>query len=101
MKMNHGFWCLEYDIDQIPDCVDARAYFHTELCYDMPKKLWVPRDEYSGAWYPGCFPCRSYRAAKRHLKKHNEIPNGTRFRLVSKYVGGDRYLTKKQRCFTL
>ena len=96
MKRNSGFWFLEYDIEQIPDdVVDPYEFFQMELCYDMFKKMWVPRPEYSGAWYPGWFPCRSYRAAKRHLRKHDEIPKGARFVLVSKYVGCDRVLIKK------
>ena len=37
----------------------------------------------------------SLRAAKRHLRKHSEIPKGTVFRLISQYVGFDIYLIKK------
>ncbi len=37
----------------------------------------------------------SLRAAKRHLRKHSEIPKGTVFRLNSQYVGFDIYLIKK------
>lgn len=30
-----------------------------------------------------------------HLRKHDEIPKGTRFVLVSRFVGGDRVLMKR------
>ena len=41
------------------------------------------------------FLCGSYKAALRHLRKHDEIPKGTRFVLVSRFVGGDRVLVKR------
>lgn len=81
MKMKNQFWLLE--------AVDHRGFQ-----YDYDLKKWFPYKEYHGNIYPGSFPCKSYKAAKRHLKKHNEIPKGTQFRLVSQFVGYDRYLTK-------
>lgn len=85
MIKSFGFWFLEYDDSNRGD---------KELYYDYNKNLWVHKQEYTGYWYPGTFPCRSLKAAKRHLRKHNEIPKGTKFRLVSMYVGFDLYLTK-------
>lgn len=38
----------------------------------------------------------TYKAAKRHLRKHKEIPVGTKFLLSSLYIGQDRILTKKK-----
>lgn len=87
MKMNNQFWVLQYDVKQNKN--------EAELYYDDNKKSWVTRSEYTGNWYPANFPCHSYRAAKRHLRKHDEIPKGTKFRLVSRFVGFDRYLIKK------
>lgn len=66
------------------------------LYYDQSKKKWVIRGEYTGYWFPATFSCRSYKAAKRHLRKHSEIPFGTKFVLVSKFVGCDRTITKKE-----
>lgn len=95
MKMENQFWFLQYDIDTGIKSCDYKTFKNAvELYYDHNKKMWVKRKEYSGSWYPASFPCCSYRAAKRHLRKHNEIPKGTRFRLVSKYVGYDRFLIK-------
>jgi len=95
MKMENQFWFLEYDIDSAKKDYDYKAFKNeVELYYDHNKKMWVKREEYTGSWYPATFPCHSYRAAKRHLKRHNEIPKGTKFRLCSKYVGVDRYLIK-------
>lgn len=37
----------------------------------------------------------SIKAAKRHLRKHDEIPKGTRFRLVNWFYAPDVYLTKR------
>ena len=85
MIKSFGFWFLEYYGSNHGD---------KELYYDYNKNLWVHKQEYTGYWYPGTFPCRSLKAAKRHLRKHNEIPKGTKFRLVSMYVGFDLYLTK-------
>ena len=83
--MENKFWFLEQEFDRKED----------KLYYDPDKKKWVKREEYTGNWWPATFRCRSYKAAIRHLKKHNEIPKGTRFRLVSKFVGFDRWITKK------
>lgn len=93
-----GFWCLEYDC-----CSETnfKGYdyktFKTkiELYYDPNKKKWVKRDEFTGCWYPASYSCHSLKAAKRHLKKHDEIPKGTKFRLVSRYIGCDIWLVKK------
>ena len=80
-KMENQFWFM----------TDDSSGIH----YDRIRKRWVPRKEYNGNCWPGEFPCRSYRAAKRHLKYHSEIPKGTALRLVSRFVGFDRYLVKK------
>lgn len=90
MKMENQFWFLE-EISWKENHNRKERLF-----YEFSKKKWVTEDEYTGNWYPSTFPCRSYRAAKRHLRKHNEIPKGTKFRLCSSLVGGfDRYLIKK------
>lgn len=94
MKMENGFWFLEHENEYDKENETFKEYRERELYYDHTKKMWVKREEYTGSWYPATFPCRSYRAAKRHLRKHNEIPKGTKFRLYSKYVGFDRYLIK-------
>lgn len=83
--MENQFWFLEQEFDRKED----------ELHYDPNKKKWVKEEEYTGGWWPGTFGCRSYKAAIRHLKNHDEIPKGTRFRLASKWVGFDRWITKK------
>lgn len=98
MKMENQFWCLEYDVEA--NKKDYNYNYKTfknevELYYDPTKKLWVKRHDYTYGWYPASFPCRSYRAAKRHLMNHDEIPKGTKFRLVSRFIGFDRLLIKK------
>lgn len=89
MKMENQFWYLEHEYE------DRR----NQLYYCHETKKWLTsEDEYmnnGGSWFPATFPCRSYRAAKRHLRKHNEIPSGAKFRLVSRFIGFDRYLVKK------
>ena len=37
--------------------------------------------------------CRSLKAAIRKIKKYN-VPKGTKFRLVSRWIGYDIYITK-------
>lgn len=98
MKMKNQFWFLEYDDIDFDRYYTDDEYWkeckEKELYYDCYKKKWVKEDEYTCNWYPAHAPCHSYRAAVRHLRKHNEIPKGTRFRLCSKFVGFDRYLIK-------
>lgn len=77
------------------ECITAWEDKKNALYYDLDKKKWVHREEYTGYSYPAIFPCRSYKAAIRHLKKHNEIPVGTKFQLISWIVGQDRYLIKR------
>ena len=98
MKMENQFWFLEYDKSNkynggYEDYLEYK--YNKELHYDHSKKKWVKEAEYTGHCYPAVLPCCSYRAAIRHLKKHNEIPKGTKFRLCSKFVGFDRYLIKR------
>lgn len=81
MKMENQFWYLKSK--------------NRELYFDLSKMKWVSKEEYTGSSYPAVFPCCSYHAAKRHLRKHNEIPIGTNFILVSSYVGFDRKLVKR------
>lgn len=81
MKMENQFMCLEDE---------SRT-----LYYDHDKKMWVNKEEYTGCWYPATYPCHSYKAAKRHLRNHDEIPKGMKFILVSWFCGFDRYLVKK------
>ena len=80
--MENQFWFLEYDVESNMEGHDFKTFIReVELYYDKNKKLWVNRDEYTGNWYPATFPCHSYRAAKRHLRKHNEIPKGTKLEI--------------------
>lgn len=99
MKMENQFWHLEYDdIDFDRYYIDDEYWKECkkkELHYDHDKKKWVCIEEYTGSWFPATFPYRSYKAAKMHLRKHDEIPKGTKFRLCNKFVGFDRYLIKK------
>lgn len=87
MKMNKQFLELQYD---------TKGYNSgEELHYDENQKKWVTEKFFTEDIYPASYPCRSYKAAKRHLRKHIEIPTGTRFRLISKWIGYDRYLIKR------
>ena len=96
MKMKNQFWSLEFHHDNRSGDESYSEYRNNkELHYDPYKKKWVKRDDYTGSWYPAGFACHSYRAAQRHLRKHDEIPIGTKFRLVSSLVGFDRVLVKK------
>lgn len=88
---NFGFRWLEFEPDNKEVMLTDEDYFH----YDIYKQKWVKYENYKGYWLPGAAPCHSYEAALRHLRKHNEIPKGTKFRLVSKYAGCDRLLIKK------
>ena len=98
MKIENQFWFLEYDNSRKYDG-DYKCYHeykhNIELHYDFNKRKWVKLKDYTGDWFPAAFPCHSYKAAKRHLRKHNEILKGSRFRLVSRYVGFDRWLIKR------
>lgn len=81
MKLKNQFWWLEEE---------SRTFY-----YDNNKKMWVGKNEYTGNTYPATFPCGSFKSAKRHLRKHNELPKGIKFILVSQFVGMDRFLIKK------
>lgn len=91
--LKYGFFGLEYEVDYNDYTLDAKKHKH--LHYDPNKRLWVHEAEYTGNVFPALYPCHSLKAAKHHLKKHSEIPKGTKFRLVSIFVGGDIYLYKK------
>lgn len=88
---SYGFWYLEFE----PITKEASLFDEDYLHYDIYKQKWVNIKDYKGYWLPGAAPCHSYKAALRHLRKHNEIPKGTKFRLVSKFRYCDLYLIKK------
>ena len=69
MIKSYGFWCLQYDDSNLGDEDYCTFKLEKELYYDHSKKLWVKRNEYTGSWYPADFPCRSLKAAKRHLRE--------------------------------
>lgn len=86
MKFNNQFWWLE---------IRSTDPLYSELMYDETQKKWVTYEELMG-WGSSCVECHSYKAAKRHIRKHSEFPKGTKFLLVSKWKGGyDRCLAKK------
>lgn len=102
-----GFYGLEYsdenrlifnnnhkDIDDSLELYKMYKYSYS-LYYDYHKKQWVHYLDYTGSIFPAIVPVRSLKAAKKHLKRHNEIPKGAVFCLVSKYIGHDRKLIKK------
>ena len=53
----------------------------------------VHKDLPPNTWYSSAAPCRSLRAAIRKIKKY-DLPKGTKFRLVSIWVGHDIEITK-------
>lgn len=95
MIRNHQFWWLEYDDSNRRQDEKYVDFNKRELFYDPNKKRWVGRAEYTGSCYPAVFVCHSYKAALRHIRKHPEIPKGAIMRLVSAFVGCDRYIIKK------
>lgn len=83
MKRNTQFWWLEPE-DRFLYVLDL-----TDNCWKNKTEIKKPKN------YEDNIPCRSYKSAKRYLKKHQEIPKGKKFILVSKFVGNDRILYKK------
>lgn len=86
MIKSYGFWYLENA--------------ENNLYYSERMKKWVSKNEYlndgdKAHFFPAVFPCHSLNAAKRHLKKHSEIPDGAKFILLSKFVGCDIRIAKK------
>lgn len=70
-----------------------------DLWWWEKKKKWanwkeIVKDKDYG-YYCSTYHVNTLRAAIAHLKRHNEIPKGTKFRLISQYIGKDRILTKK------
>lgn len=87
MKMNNQF----IGIEQVYDDQD----FEDWLWYEYGTKTWKPVKDCDD-WYSNNYHgIHSFKAARRHLRKHEEIPKGTLFRLVSRFVGYDRILVKK------
>lgn len=57
---------------------------------------WMTLEELrgKGVCYQTWVPLRSVRAAKSHIRRHDELSKGTRFILSSNYVGCDVYFRK-------
>jgi len=97
---NTQFWFLKWDNKYYRNKRKKDQSFNyreAELNYDYNKKCWCNLDDYTGHVFPSGIKCNSYKAALRHLRKHTEIPVGTHFVLVSRYVGQqNRHLVKKR-----
>lgn len=83
------------------------GYFGLTPCGDI--NLWFDENDNKWKTYEECLEhldnnvnfsnyayVFTYKAAKRHLRRHNEIPVGTKFLLSSLYIGQDRMLIKKK-----
>lgn len=76
---------------------DRLITINPNLAYVAEEKLWKPKSE-----IPGCIPglecnsvpIHSVRAAKRHIRKHDELPKGTELKLFSRLVGASVYFKK-------
>lgn len=77
---NYGFCWIEYDNSLYWFREDTKQW---ELNEDIPIGVASSTGDL----------CRSLKAAIRKIKKYN-VPKGTRFRLVSKWIGYDIYITK-------
>ena len=86
MKMNNQFIGMEHYLG------------HTKpgawLWYDNDTEKWRFLQDCDG-YSSNMVGIHSFKAARRHLRKHDEIPKGTKFRLASRFVGYDRILVKK------
>ena len=95
MVKSFGYWFIEFDWkwyskEYKSGRISKDEYFdimhNNRLEYDHTKKRWVTEKEYTGSVFPSGIKCNSLKAAKRHMKKHNEIPKGTHMVLVSRYT---------------
>ena len=80
------------------------SVFFTLTCASEPSLLWcdklnkwdirenLPKEHWKSSHYSK--PIRSVKAAIAHLKRHTEIPKGTKFMLESNFVGYDVYIIK-------
>jgi len=107
MMKSFGYWFLKYDdkdtrVNYKNSAEDYRNYkYNVQLHYSHVLKKWVTYDEYLNDGdtihtFPSCIKCNSIKAAKAHLRRHTEIPNGTRFVLVGKYVGQKNVVLTKR-----
>ncbi len=91
MKMRNQFIILSLLTDDFGNSVSGWNKF-----YDPRQRKWVDEKDVT---FPGLnaglgLICKSVKAAKRHLRRHDEIPKGTKFILESRFMGFDRVLTK-------
>lgn len=75
---------------------DPAVEFDDIMWWDMDNRRWIPSETFPwGKRNPkrdfassSSAPCRSFKAFRRHLRKHPELA-GRRVRLVSRFVGCD------------
>lgn len=87
-KMNYGYFGLT-------------PYSDINLWFDENDNKWKTYEECienldDNEFFSNYAYVFTYKAAKRHLRKHKEIPVGAKFLLSSLYIGQDRILTKKK-----
>ena len=89
---------------KLPGHPRVDIYYGLESCDDLyyceDKNLWFPMGEFNSRNYLSASSCNckihSVKSACRHIRKHNEIPIGSRFRLISNFIGMDIYLKKEK-----
>lgn len=82
---SYSFWFLE----PMGEDLYKLRYNSTKQQWEYNSHLNFSQDEICSG-----ISCHSLKAALRHIKKHDEIPKGIKFRLVSVFVGVDIILTK-------
>ena len=83
-RLKNQFMCLEMDINNWL----YMMYFPESNEWRDQSSGYKPNETCSTSF---CF-CRSLKAAKRKIKNWN-MPKGTKFRLCSRWVGYDVYIT--------
>ena len=64
------------------------------LWYSEANRKWEPIEDVQVP-FGNYVHIHSFKAARRYMRKHDEIPKGMKFRLSSRFVGYDRELVKK------
>lgn len=89
---------------KIPGNSRIHVYYGLESCENLyycdECKIWFPMEKFNtlGCRSASSCYCRvhSVKAACRHIRKHSELPPGSRFRLISNFVNMDVYITKSK-----
>jgi len=93
LSLAEGKWLFYFDAPKGTRILSSRfigiTMFSIDLWWSYEHKKWLPMAEYGNKGASSTVHCNSFKAFKRHLRRHPELQTGETITLASKFGGYD------------